>query len=460
MNEFLRLLREWNAACREARDAITAGLQTRQAAAPAGELVRFTADEDAEFRRLAAEVAENDERIAEIELQLAAEARSGQVAIALGSPVVVKSEPRTYERGNGQSWMRDLVKRQIENDPQSHERLARHAQEIRVDAAERVARGDIEFRDISRTDGAGGEFVPPLWLVDQYAALARAARVTADLCQQFPLPGGTDSINIPRVTTGTAVAAQTADNASVQETDIVSTSVSVPVITIAGQQDVAIQLIDQSPVSVDEIIFADLAADYAAKLDVQVLNGTGSSGQATGFLALSGTNSVSYTDASPTVPELYPKLADAVQQVGTNRFLPATAIVMHTRRWGWITAALDSSNRPLVVPTQNGPYMAEGVLTDVQAQGGPVGSMHGLPVYLDPNIPTTLGGGTEDAIIVARFADAFLWEGVPRTRVLPEVLSSTLTVRLQLFNYVAFTAGRYPKATSKVTGTGLAAPSF
>ena len=98
------------------------------------------------------------------------------------------------------------------------------------------------------------------------------------------------------------------------------------------------------------------------------------------------------------LPTLDPEKADAVQQVGTNRFLPATAIVMHTRRWGWITAALDSSNRPLVVPTQNGPYMAEGVLTDVQAQGGPVGSMHGLPVYLDPNIPTTLGGGTEDAI--------------------------------------------------------------
>jgi hypothetical protein len=46
-----------------------------------------------------------------------------------------------------------------------------------------------------------------------------------------------------------------------------------------------------------------------------------------------------------------------------------------------------------------------------------------------------------------------------RTRALPEVLSGTLTVRLQVYAYSAFICGRFPAGISKITGTGLAAPS-
>lgn len=38
-----------------------------------------------------------------------------------------------------------------------------------------------------------------------------------------------------------------------------------------------------------------------------------------------------------------PKLADAVQQVGTYVFRSPTAIVMHPRRWAWICAGLDTT---------------------------------------------------------------------------------------------------------------------
>ena len=55
----------------------------------------------------------------------------------------------------------------------------------------------FEQRAINRTDGTGGYFVPPLWLVDQYVPYLRAGRVLANLCHSLPLPGGTDSINLP-----------------------------------------------------------------------------------------------------------------------------------------------------------------------------------------------------------------------------------------------------------------------
>jgi len=79
----------------------------------------------------------------------------------------------------------------------------------------------------------------------------------------------------------------------------------------------------------------------------------------------------------------------------------------------------------------------------------------------DPNIPTNLGSGTnEDVILVLRASDLLLWESSVRSRVLPEVGSGTLTVRLQVYGYIAFSAERYPKSTSLIGGSGLATPAF
>ena len=82
------------------------------------------------------------------------------------------------------------------------------------------------------------------------------------------------------------------------------------------------------------------------------------------------------------------------------------------------------------------------------------------PVYIDPNIPTDQGGGTEDVIILTRPSELYLWESPVRTRVLQEVGSGNLTVRFQLFNYLAFMPDRRPESTSIVSGTGLIAPTF
>jgi HK97 family phage major capsid protein len=168
-----------------------------------------------------------------------------------------------------------------------------------------------EQRALNRTDGTGGFFVPPAWLLDDYAAVPRAGRPFVEGLRQIPLPAGTDSINVPLILTGTAVAAQTADNAAVQSTDLTDGSVNAPVRTIAGQQDIALQLIEQSPIAFDEIVFADLTADYWFKCETQAFSGSGAAGQIKGILNASGIGTTTYTDATPTVPELYPKVAGA-----------------------------------------------------------------------------------------------------------------------------------------------------
>ncbi|NBP10044.1 MAG: phage major capsid protein [Betaproteobacteria bacterium] len=213
---------------------------------------------------------------------------------------------------------------------------------------------------------------------------------------------------------------------------------------------------EQSPFNFDQVVFADLAADYATRVNVQVLNGSDSSGQVKGILNASGINTVSFTGT--TQAALYPKIADAIQKIHTNRFLSPTVLVMHPRRWAWFLSALDSQNRPLVVPNAGGPMNAMGNLDAVASQQV-VGQLQGLPVVTDPSIPTSLGTN-EDTIIAMRASDCILYESALRTRVLPDVGSGQLTVRLQVYGYLAFTAERYPAGVTKVTGSGLTTPSF
>lgn len=419
----------------------------------------LNADEDSEFQKITDELRELDEaietRAARITELADEDKRTNDAALAFrqaemaGTRVKVNSEARMYEKGNGRSYLQDLAKAQLFQDADARARLDRHAAEVRVDP---------EYRDLNRTDTTGGNFVPPLWL-NEYVELARAGRPTANLVTNLELPPGTDSINIPKVSTGTATAIQAADNSAVQETDLADTSVQANVKTIAGQQDLSIQLMEQSPFNFDQVVFADLAADYATKVNVQVLDGANSGNEVKGIFNATGINTVAYTDTTPTVAELYSKIADAIQKVHTNRFLEPQVIVMHPRRWAWFTAAADTTGRPLVVPS--GPGQNAVASFAAVASQRVVGELQGLPVVTDPSIPITDGAGTnEDSIIVMRASDCVLYESSLRTRVLPEVGSGTLTVRLQVYGYLAFTAERQPKAITVISGTGLAAPTF
>jgi len=367
----------------------------------------------------------------------------------------VGNEPLTYRQGargtNGQpiSYFRDLWAAQSKHisDPSAEERLRAHMQEMRV-----------EQRDLTSTDGAGGEFIPPLYLQNQWIELLRAARPTADAVTKFPLPAGTDTIKLPRLATGAATAIQTADNAAVNETDPTTNEVSVGIKTIAGMVDMSRQLFEFSNPGMDDVLFRDLARDYATKLNIQVISGSGAAGQALGLRNVAGINAVTFTTGSPTPALLYPKIADAIQRVNTAFGVPDT-IVMHPRRWAFFLGAVDSTGRPLVDAVSGSNAMAS--RSDNVAQGF-VGSIQGMRVIIDPSIPTNLGAGTnEDLILVFDSNQIYLWEeGAPRNRVFEDIGSGTLTVRLQVWGYFALMAARYPALISTVGGTGLVTPAF
>jgi HK97 family phage major capsid protein len=360
-------------------------------------------------------------------------------------------EPLTYrspKEGGQHSFFHDLRASNLGDDA-ARDRLNRHASEMRV-----------EKRDLTSTAGAGGEFIPPMWLMDRWIPLLRSSRAIADSLTQLDLPSGAMSISLPKLSGGTATAIQASENAAIQETDATTTSVTANVRTIAGMQDLSTQLFEIPQPGLDEILFRDLARDYATKLDVQVISGSGSSGQLLGLRTVSGINTVAYTDASPTAGEAYPKLASAISSV-TSAYMTADTIAMHPRRWAWFLSAVDTAGRPLFSPNAGNAQNAMGTGSNTTSNGE-AGNIMGLRVIVDPNLPTNIGAGTnEDVVLVYDSSQIFLWEeGAPRTRVFEDIGSGTLTVRLRVHGYVALMANRLPTAISVISGTGLVAPTF
>jgi len=366
------------------------------------------------------------------------------------------NEPLTYQRGDkSKSYLRDLVRVSSNCDTtgESRSRLAAHAQDVEAPAY-------LEYRDLDRSDGSGGYSTPPAWLMSQYIELARPGRAFANAVQRQSLPGGTDSINIPKILTGTAVAVQQSDNQDIKdaggEVDLTDTFINCPVRTLSGQQGLAIQLIDQSPIQFDDVVFRDLIAAHAAKVDIQTFSGTGINGQVLGVDNTPGIQTIPVTAVD--IKGVYGAIANAIQLIHSKRFLPPDAVFMHPRRWGWFTSLLDDSQRPLVLPSTHGPMNIIATLADVASQQV-VGNIQGVPIITDPNITTTAGAGNdEDVIYVARSSDIVLWESGIRARVLPETRAATLTVLLQIYNYLAFSAARYPQSVIEIVG--LTEPIF
>jgi HK97 family phage major capsid protein len=363
---------------------------------------------------------------------LASEERAAEPRISVGA------EPYTYRPDAPFSFFRDLYTAKVQGDREAQERLARH---------------QAETRDVTTGDPGAGVFVPPVYLGEMWAELPRESRPFAAALPTLPLPDVGMSVTVPRITTGTSTAVQAAEGDAVSETDIDGTLLTVNVRTIAGQNDVSRQALERTFPGMDFLIFQDLRADYDETLDTQLISGSGSSGQHLGVNAVSGINTVTYTDSTPTAAELVPKIYDGIQQIAAGRHKAPDLIVMHPRRAAWLASNL-SSTFPLF---QLGSY----VQAAGSQEGGFVQNFAGLRVVQDANISTELGASTdEDEILIVRSADLFLMEGPLRTMVYEQTLSGTLQVRLQVFAYSAFVSGRQPKAIARIRGTGLKAPTF
>jgi HK97 family phage major capsid protein len=427
----------------EKRDAALASAEAIVEAAQA-EARELTKEEDAAIAASLDEVRSLDEQIAthsELEKRSAeaAELRKEKKFEQVASPAVVKSEARTYSPNSDHSFIADAYAAQINGDFSARERIARHMNEERV-----------ERRDVTSANFAG--LIVPQFLTDLAAPFARAGRPVADVARKHQLPASGLTLSISKVTTGSSVAAQT-EGAAVSETNMDDTKLDISVNTYAGQQNVSRQALERGT-GVDSLVMADLVSAYHTALDAALVTAT------TNTI----TQVITYTDASPSVAELYPKLLDGVQRIQTNFFGGPNFIIMHPRRLAFILAAVDSTNRPLALPVGNGAFNAVAVGQGSVVYGNSGYTIAGLPVVTDANVTTTNGAGSnEDVIIIGNTQELHLWEqgsGEPMMLRFEQPKGAELDVQMIVYGYAAFTANRYPNAFALIGGTGLVTPTF
>jgi HK97 family phage major capsid protein len=417
---------------REAKDALDAEIDTLM------ERVRDLETEQARdeaIERLAAEV------------HPTGTTREGNQQVRVGA------EPRTYSPENdkrGTSFLRDVGAAFL-GDFSAQERLARHM------AEERVERGAAVEGQIERAAGTGAftGLVVPQYLTDLYAPAAKASRPFADVCNHHDLPASGMTVNLSRITTATTVAVQGSENSGVSETNIDDTLLTVNVQTIAGQQTLSRQAIERGT-GVEDVMLDDLFRSYATTLDSTLLN------QASTGLTNVATD-IDYTDSTPTVAELYPKIIGALSGV-EGALLdqdPADNVaVMHSRRWYWIQSSVTSTWPGFSQP--NIPAQMMGTNAATAYGSGLRGYLpNGTPVVCDNNIATNLGGGTEDEIYVVSRRECHLWEDASAPMLIraEQPAAASLGVLFVVYGYIAYTHTRYAHAR-KISDTGMAAPTF
>jgi HK97 family phage major capsid protein len=424
----------------EKRSALLAEADALVAAAKT-EARDLTVEDETKIDAALTEVRELD---AQIERHQELEARSAQAAELRAvnniAPAIttVKSEARTYAPASSNSFMVDAFSAQFRGDAAAAERLARHMTEERV-----------ERRDVTSANFSG--LVVPQYLIDLAAPFARAGRPVADSARKHQLPDAGLTLSISKVTTGSSVDTQS-EGASVSETNMDDTKLDISVVTIAGQQTVSRQALERGT-GVDMIVMGDLISAYHTKLD----------GNLVAELLASAGQSVTYTDSSPTVAELYPKLADAIQKVQTTFYAGPNAVIMHPRRLAFFLAALDTTNRPLVVPAQRS-QNGVGAGNGAPVYGNSGYEIMGLPIITDANVSVAQGSGTnEDTIFVGNLQELHLWEqgsGEPMYLRFDQPKAAELDVLAVVYGYAAYTANRYANAWAKIGGTGLVTPTF
>jgi HK97 family phage major capsid protein len=342
-----------------------------------------------------------------------------------------------YRDGAEHSYFADLCRRALSGgavDKAMDKRLLDHSRQMELHPEYRTGLNDA--------GGNGSSFAAPRFVQSEFDAGAHPLRATADVCRLFPLGKGYEVV-VPTFSTGTTAAVPSGQNIQLAENDPGDSTVVSSVQTIAARVTVSRQLYEQaSPDStIDRIIGEDIGAAYGAQLSSSVLTGSGSSGQVTGLLNVSGVGTVS---AASSVAGMVDGVVTGYQMMVSTRFRKPDVMVMHPRRWlSGFGNAIDLQGRPLMLPSTH-PAALSGTPDD-----GVVAEWLGMRVILDVNVPTNSGSGNQDFIILGHSKDWLLYEGPLNFMANRETLAANMGVEIIGYKYAAFIP-RYPSSVCLV----------
>lgn len=282
----------------------------------------------------------------------------GETEARTGGATTSQRDPGHYRREGKFSYFQDLhrskagdrtaARRILEND--------RHVAEVRA---------------LDTTDGTG--LLPPKWLQDEYAPLARQGRKLANAVRNINVGQDPRPLILPKQATGAdngptgaynvtnpgyhntngALGSTTENSANVANADKFSADYeTINLATIVGWQAVSRQFLDASSPSVDALIFADMLAAYDAQVEKIV---------AAAVLA-AGPSALAATAGAVTDPSHFSRVAvRAGVAVRSNRKLPASIVAMSFGRYADFIDLVDSTGRPLLPSGSDGPMNVQGL---------------------------------------------------------------------------------------------------
>lgn len=332
----------------------------------------------------------------------------------------------------------------------------KHDANERIDAIAAEYTGDQKAM-VENSDTAGGYLVPPE-IADELIRLREANGVLRGLIPSHPI--SVDELRIGAVDNGLAVA-WTAELTEKLQSEFKFSELSANVFTAAGLAIASNQLLKDNKFNLDQMINRDLAKRFIALEEQAFLNGSGV-GQPLGIRQTAGVKSIPYPSAESSPTALIDTIITAITEIWSNFYGAPNAIVMHPRTWGYLVKARESgtpNSYILGAPSTIYGRQPEDSLPGFTAGASlPRGELFGLPVYTTPNVPTTLGSGTnESCVFVGNWGEALILdrEGITTDQSEHVFFTSNQTV-FRSEERVGFTAARYPKAFAVVEGAGLA----
>jgi HK97 family phage major capsid protein len=307
---------------------------------------------------------------------------------------------------------------------------------------------------VEHTDSQGGFLVPPE-IADELIRLRDVNGVLRGIIPSHAI--STDELRIGAIDNGLAVA-WTAELTEKIQSEFSFSELSANVFTAAGLAVASNQLLADSRFSLDQMINSDLAKRFIALEEQAFLNGSGV-GQPLGIRNTAGVQPFN-VETGATATTIVDAIVNAVTAIYSTYFGAPTGIVMHPRTWGFLVKARESGTPGSYILGPPSTIYGRNVQDSLPGYGNgplPRGELFGIPVYTTPNVPTTLGGGTESCIFVGNWGEALILDrqGVTTDQSEHVFFTSNQTV-FRSEERLGFTAARYPQAFAVIEGAGLA----
>lgn len=341
---------------------------------------------------------------------------------AVGGASAIDRDPGHYTRSSKNSFFGDLYRAKENQDRDAMKRLGQHQTH--------------QLRAAGLTTAANGPgIVPPKWLTEEFAEIARQGRALANVVRNIPLGDDPRPLTLPKQTVGTdaVVLPQALENDAVSETDLwdSDTEVVTPKPT-SGAQKVSRQMLDMATPAIDSLIYADLISAYNLKVEKAVAAAITAAGVA--GTALNGLMDPAVTDVNH-YSRVAVRAATAVRQA---RKLGANILAMSVGRHGEFIDLRDTTGRPLVPD--------ESIGAPMNVLG--VGSINIDGRYRQLGMVATEGMLSDYQFAALRSSDVLLFES-NMLRFRYEEIYGPQSVKLGIWAYTAILV-RYGTASVKI----------